>query len=188
MASTGLAVQMVAAGIAFAGLIAGCSSTVDGIPQRQRVSSGSDEKTVQFNPCTELSDQAMRATKVNPASKSVTTDAPSGPVSARICQWTSTEGPYFVSVSSLIYTQDDARKNDRLTGLRDVRVGQRSGLVYADKSDQDKLRCYTNLPWAEGTFEVTVGWRYSSRASLPQSPPCDLAVRHARELEPYLPK
>ncbi|PXX61461.1 uncharacterized protein DUF3558 [Nocardia tenerifensis] len=182
-------VRTVLAGVVVVGVVAGCSPTKDGTPTTEvsgKPTSG--EKTVQYNPCKELSDEALRATKVDPASKDVTTDAPTGPVSARVCQWTSTEGPYYVSVSSTIYSQDDARKNDKLTGFRDVRIGSRAGLVYQDKSDEDKLRCYANLPWSKGMFEVTVGWQYSERASMPQSPPCDLAVRHAQELEPYLPK
>lgn len=188
MVAPKVVLRTVLAGMAVAGLVAGCSPTKDGAPTTASGKPTSGETTVQYNPCTELSDEALRATKVDPASKDVTTDAPTGPVSARVCQWSSTEGPYFVSVSSTVYSQDDARKNEALTGFRDVKIGPRPGLIYQDKSDEDKLRCYASLPWSKGMFEVTVGWRYGSRASMPQSPPCDLAVRHAQELEPYLPK
>ncbi|MFG1792961.1 DUF3558 domain-containing protein [Nocardia sp. NPDC049149] len=177
----------VLAGVAVAGLVTGCSPSKDGDPKPTSGSPTNGEQKI-FNPCTELSDEALRGTRVDPASKTVVTDAPTGGVTARICKWTSTEGPYFVTVSSMTYTQADARKNDKLTGLRDVQVGSRSALIYQDKDDTDKLRCYVSLPAAQGMFEVTVGWRYSERASLPQSPPCDLAVRHAKELEPFLPK
>ncbi|WP_194837921.1 DUF3558 domain-containing protein [Nocardia sp. XZ_19_369] len=183
-----VAVRTVLAGVAVVGLVVGCSPT-EGTPTTEVSGKPTNgERTVQYNPCTELSDDALRATKVDAASKDVTTDAPTGPVSARVCQWSSTEGPYFVSVSSTVYSQDEARKNDKLTGFRDVPIGPRPGLTYQDKSDVDKLRCYASLPWSKGMFEVAVGWRYSARASIPQSPPCDLAVRHAQELEPFLPK
>lgn len=183
------AARMVLAGMVVAGLVAGCSSGGDGTPEPD--SSGkptSGEPTVQYNPCSELSDDALRAMQVDPASKSTVTDAPSGPVTWRMCTWSSTEGPYLVTVGSSTYTMDEARKNDTVTGFRDVQVGPRSGLMYQDKNDEDKLRCYVSLPSSKGMFVVIVGWRYSQRASLPQAPPCDLAARHASQLEAYLPK
>ncbi|MFI7004325.1 DUF3558 domain-containing protein [Nocardia sp. NPDC050175] len=179
-------VRTVLAGIAVAGLVAGCSPTKDGNPQG--VVSGtptSGEQTVQFNPCTDLSDEALRAIHVDPATKYTVTDAARGGVSARICKWDSTQGPYFVTVSSTTSTQDDARKNDSLTGLRDVKIGPRSGLTYKDKSDEGNLRCYASLPAAQGMFEVTVGWRYGDPVTRDV---CELAVEHAKQLEPYLPK
>lgn len=146
------------------------------------------EKTVTYNPCTDLSEAALRSADVDPSTKRTVTDAHNGPTAARVCAWSSTEGPYFVGVAATIYTESDARSNNKLTGFRDVRVGPRSGLIYQDKSDTDKLVCYVSLPATDGMLEVSVGWPYSQRASSPQSPPCDLAVRHATELEPYLPK
>ncbi|MFI9403097.1 DUF3558 domain-containing protein [Nocardia sp. NPDC052316] len=184
-----VAVRTVLAGVAVVGLIAGCSPTKDGTPTTEVSGKPTNgEPTVQYNPCTELSDDALRATKVDPGSKSVVTDAPAGPVTWRMCTWSSTEGPYSVTVGSSTHTLDDARKNDTVTGFRDTQVGPRSGLIYQDKNDEDKLGCYVSLPAADGMFVVSVGWRYSQRASLPQAPPCDLAVRHASQLEPYLPK
>ncbi|VFB01686.1 Protein of uncharacterised function (DUF3558) [Nocardia cyriacigeorgica] len=187
-AHRGVAVRAMLGGIAAVGLVAGCSTSVDGEPAAQGKSESTGEKTVEWNPCTELSDEALRATNVDPASKATVTDAPTGATAWRICRWDSTEGPYLVSVASATYSQDDARNNANLTGFRDVEVGDRSGLVYYDKSDEDKLRCYVNLPWASGSLEVVVGWRYSKRDEMPQSPPCDLTVQHAIELEPYLPR
>ncbi|MEU7217262.1 DUF3558 domain-containing protein [Nocardia iowensis] len=177
---------MVLAGMVVAGLVAGCSSGGEA-PKTEGPSgkSTNGERTVEFNPCTELSDQALRAARIDPASKDVVTDAPTGPVSARVCQWNAVGGPYFVSVSSSVYTQDEARKNDKLTGFRDVQVGPRAGLIYQDKADEDKLRCYVSLPAAQGMFEVTVGWRYGEPMTRDR---CELAIQHAKELEPHLPK
>ncbi|MFB8282085.1 DUF3558 domain-containing protein [Nocardia colli] len=179
-------VRTVLAGVAVVGLVAGCSPTKDGNPTTAGTPTN-DGKNL-FNPCTDMSDAALRATKVDPASKQVVTDAPTGGVVARICRWNSTEGPYGVTVSSLTYKLDDLRKNDRVVVVRDVQIGPRAGLISLDKADEDKLRCNISFPAAQGMFEVAVGWRYSDRASLPQAPPCDLAVRHATELEPFLPK
>ncbi|MEV6561267.1 DUF3558 domain-containing protein [Nocardia sp. NPDC051756] len=172
--------------MAVVGLVAGCSPTKDGNPTTAGTPTN-DGKNL-FNPCTELQDEPLRATRVDPASKSVVTDAPAGGVVARICKWTSTEGPYFVTVSSMTYTLDDVRKNREVVVLGDTRVGARSGLLSRTKDDEDKLGCYVSLPAAQGIVEVSVGWRYSERASMPEAPPCGLAVQHATDLEPYLPK
>ncbi|MEU7145129.1 DUF3558 domain-containing protein [Nocardia sp. NPDC046473] len=181
-------VRTMLAGMAAVGAVAGCSMTPeDGGPGAVSGSPTNGEQKI-FNPCTELSDDALRATMADPATKSVVTDAPEGGVVARICKWSSTEGPYFVTVWSMNYKLDDLRKNDRVTVLRDVQVGPRIGLISTEQADDDKLRCNVSFPAAQGMFEVGVGWRYSERASLPQAPPCDLALRHATQLEAYLPK
>ncbi|WP_338772496.1 DUF3558 domain-containing protein [Nocardia vulneris] len=182
-----VAIRTVLVGAAVTALVTGCSPTKDGTPTTSSGKPANGEQKV-FNPCTELSDEALRATKADPASKHVVTDAPSGGVVARICKWTSTEGPYFVTVSSTSYTLDDVRKNTEAVVLGDVKVGPRSGLISGSKGDADKLECYVSLPAAQGTVDVSVGWRYSERSSMPEAPPCRLAVRHATDLEPYLPK
>lgn len=187
-AHRGVAVRAMLGGITAVGLVAGCSTSVDGEPAAQGASESTREETVQWNPCTELPDEALTATKVDPASKETVTDAPGGPAAFRICHWDSTEGPYVVNVGSSTYSLDDVRNNADLTGFRDVQVGGRTGLINHEKSDEDNLHCWVNLPWSKGMVYVSIGWFYSKRESMPQSPPCDLAVQHATELEPYLPK
>ncbi|TLG03491.1 DUF3558 domain-containing protein [Nocardia cyriacigeorgica] len=186
-AHRGVAVRAMLGGIAAVGLVAGCSTSVDGEPAAQGKSESTTSENVAFNPCTDVPSEALQAAKVDESSKATVTDAPTGPVPWRICRWTSTEGPYAVSIGSSTHTQEEARANPNLAGYRDVQIGNRSALVYYDKQDADKLMCYVNLPWASGMFEVAVGWFYSKRDSMPQSPPCDLAVQHATSLEPYLP-
>ncbi|MBF6548750.1 DUF3558 domain-containing protein [Nocardia brasiliensis] len=180
-----VAIRTVLVGAAVTALVTGCSPSKDGTPTTSGPKTVNGEKTVEWNPCTQLSDEALKAARMDPATKDVTTDAPTGPVSARVCQWDAVDGPYFVSVSSTIYSQDEARKNANLTGFRDVPIGARSGLIYQDKSDERKLRCYVSLPAAQGMLEVTVGWRYGEPMTRDR---CELAVEHAKELEPYLPK
>ncbi|MBF6082718.1 DUF3558 domain-containing protein [Nocardia cyriacigeorgica] len=187
-AHRGVAVRAMLGGIAVVGLVAGCSTSVDGEPAAQGASESTREQTVQWNPCTELPDEALTATKVDPASKEAVTDAPTGDVTYRICRWDSTEGPYLLYVGSSTYTQADARANTNLTGLKDVQIGPRSGLTYGEKSDEERSTCWVNLPWEKGTLEVSVSWLYGEEESMPESPPCSVAVRHATELEPYLPK
>lgn len=176
------------AGVALLGLVVGCSSEVDGQPVIQAQSDAGGEVTVEFNPCTDLSDEALRATRVDPATKDVSIDPPEGPTRWRICAWNATEGPYRVSVASTTHKQDEVYDNPAVTGFSPVQINSRSGLTYHSSSDPDQLRCYVSLPAKQGMFNVIVGWRYGSRELMPQSPPCGLAVQHARELEPFLPK
>lgn len=180
-----VAIRTVLVGAAVTALVTGCSPTKDGTPTTSGPKTVNGEKTVEWNPCTQLSDEALKAARMDPATKDVITDAPSGPVDARMCQWYPVEGPYLVSVSSTIYSLDDARKNDKLTGFRDVQIGPRASLISEDKSDTKKLSCYVGLPTAQGTIEVAVGWRYGEPVTKDR---CELAVQHAKELEPYLPK
>lgn len=176
------------AGVALAGSVVGCSSVVDGSPATEGAGMVDGEKTVTYNPCTDLTVDALRAIKVDPASKSTVTDAPSGPAAWRMCQWSSTEGPYLVTVASSFHTQEEVRGNDTVTDFQPITIGARSGLTYRDKRDPDKLRCYVSMPSQEGMFNLIVGWRYSERQSMTQAPPCDLAVSHAKGIEPFLPK
>lgn len=187
-AHRGVAVRAMLGGIAAVGLVAGCSTSVDGEPAAQGQTESTGEKTVEWNPCTELSDEVLRAIGVDPASKSTVTDAPTGPVTWRMCQWVAAGQPYNVTVGSSVNTLDESRENPTVTGFKEAQIGPRSGLTFHDRNDPDQLRCYASLPAEQGMFTVIVNWFYSERDSIPQSPPCDLAIQHATELEPYLPK
>ncbi|MBH0776841.1 DUF3558 domain-containing protein [Nocardia bovistercoris] len=175
-------------GIATVGVVAGCGTTVDGAAQTAGPTVPRGDRNVVWNPCTQLSDAALRATRVDPATRSVVSDAPTGATSARLCNWTSTEGPYLVGVAATVYTQDEARQNTNLTVVREARIGPRPGFVHYDPSDDTKILCYVNIPSPEGSYEISVGWRTSERAKMKEAPPCGLAVVHAEDLEPYLPK
>lgn len=176
------------AGMALAGLVSGCSTPGTGEPAAQGQSTASGEVTVEFNPCTDLSDEALRAVHVDPATKDTTIDPPEGPTTWRICGWTSALGPYYVNVASTTHTQDEVHSNPSVTGFAPVQVNGRSGLTFYSNSDSDRLSCYVSFPAEQGMFNVTVDWMYSERKSMTEAPPCGLAVRHARELEPFLPK
>ncbi|WP_431957534.1 DUF3558 domain-containing protein [Nocardia lijiangensis] len=177
------------AGVALAGAVVGCSSVVDGNARTEGAGSPTNgEQTVTFNPCTDLSADALKAAKVDPASKDTVTDPPSGPAAWRACQWVSTQGPYIVTVAASTHTQDEVLQNSTVTGFQPVTIGARSGLTYRDKNDPDQLECYVSFPSTQGMFNVILGWRYSERASITQAPPCDLAVQHAKQVEPFLPK
>ncbi|MEV0250708.1 DUF3558 domain-containing protein [Nocardia sp. NPDC050712] len=175
--------RTVIAGAAVVGLAAGCGTgkSVEGTatPTTRDI-----DKIEVWNPCTQLSNEALQKARVDPATKTVTTDAQGG-ASWRVCKWQATELPIFVTVFSTSHTQDESRANPKLTNFRDVTIGPRKSLTYQEKSEPSADGCYASLPAEQGMIEVRVGKRQTKPIA---ADPCDLAVGYAKDLEPYLPK
>ncbi|WP_280457144.1 DUF3558 domain-containing protein [Nocardia carnea] len=175
-------VAMVAAGLA-----AGCGGA-------ESASAGptttTGEPHVEWNPCSELSTEALEATGARPETKHTSFDAPGDRAAVRMCAWDSADGsPYFIGVGSFIFTLEEFRQNDQVTGFAEVQINDRSGLTFYPAGNETPIRrCYVGLPMAKGGLMIYADWRYSKRDSLPESPPCGLAVQHAQTLEPYLPE
>lgn len=163
--------------------VVGCGTTVDGAATTSTSSGGADG-TELFNPCSEVPDEWLRETGLDPATKTVTTD-PQDESAWRICGWYAVDGPYRVDIMSTSHTQAESRANEKLTGFREVAIGSRLGLIYKDKSDNLDLSCYVSLPAQQGMFEIAVGWRASQPVTADR---CELAVEHAKDLEPHLPR
>ncbi|MGQ4600837.1 DUF3558 family protein [Nocardia sp. R6R-6] len=174
-------IRTVLGGAAVLALATGCGSGVDGTAT---TSSKAAEDIPIFNPCTQLSDDVLRAAGLDPATKRVITDPPEGPSSWRVCGWYPSAHQYRVDVMSTSHTIDEARTNGKVTILREVTIGPRNGVITQDKSDKQGDSCYASFPARQGMFEVAVGWE--SRTQKPDI--CELAVKHAQELEPGLPK
>ncbi|NEW40439.1 DUF3558 domain-containing protein [Nocardia cyriacigeorgica] len=180
-----LRATMAAAAVAL--LAAGCGSTTEGEP----TAAGSDTATTTrnldeieiFNPCTELSDDALRAANLEPSTKRVLTDPPSGPATFRSCNWKSADRQFRVDVYSTSHTIDETRNRDDLVDLKEVVVGPRNGLTYFDSSDAEREICYVAFPAAQGMFNVSASWVGSGNQDV-----CALAVERAIDLEPYLPE
>ncbi|MEU7633375.1 DUF3558 domain-containing protein [Nocardia sp. NPDC049220] len=168
-------------GLAVLALATGCGSSVDGTATTTAKST--DDIQV-FNPCTQLSDDVLRRMGLDPATKYVTTDPPEGPASWRVCGWYPPEHKYKVDVMSTSHTLAETRANSKVTILREVTIGSRNGVISQDKSDTQGDSCYVSFPAEQGMFEIAVGWE--SRAQKPDL--CELAVKHAKDLEPNLPK
>lgn len=173
--------RTVLGGAALLALVTGCGSSVDGTPTTTSKSAGDIQI---FNPCTQLSDEVLRATGMDPATKSVTTDPAQGTSSWRICGWYPTGRLYKMTVYSTAHTLAESRANEKLTGFRDVTVGPRQGATFQDKSDTRGERCYVAFPAEQGMFEVSVSW--ASSGANPDL--CAIAIRHATDLEPHLPR
>ncbi|MCP2278760.1 DUF3558 domain-containing protein [Nocardia amikacinitolerans] len=174
-----------AAGAAVIGLAAGCGSTVGGTAATPTTTASSADNVELFNPCTQLTDEVLRATGMDPATKSVTTDPAQGPAAWRVCGWYPPGRAYKITVYSTSHTPDESRANEKLTGFRDVTVGSRNGATYHDKSDTDGERCYVGFPAQQGMFEVSASWT-SERPRTTDM--CEVALEHAKDLEPHLPK
>ncbi|MBF6161349.1 DUF3558 domain-containing protein [Nocardia cyriacigeorgica] len=171
-------------------LAAGCNTTVDGEATTQgdgAASAGSPTAVAIFNPCSDLSEQALTDAGLDPSTERTSIDPPSGGADWRICSWkpSDSSATYRVDVFSTSYTIDEARQNDNLTGFKDVTIGPRSGVTLYDKSDTKRDRCYAAFPAEQGMFEVAVTWRGSS-SDMPDM--CVIAVDQATKLEPNLPK
>ncbi|MEU4313033.1 DUF3558 domain-containing protein [Nocardia sp. NPDC024068] len=174
--------------VVMVGLVTGCGVTVDG-EAGESSSPTSDEQHVQWNPCSELPEEALLATGADPASKDADFDAPGDRATYRMCSWDSVDAPYFIGVGATTLTQEQVRGNTTVTGFTPVQVGDRSGLTFYPSSGERPIRrCYVSLPMQNGMLNVYVDWRYGEHDSMPESPPCGLAVNHTLNLEPYLPK
>ncbi|MEU4313030.1 DUF3558 domain-containing protein [Nocardia sp. NPDC024068] len=172
-----------------AGPVTGCGVTVDGDPAAERQSTTSGEQFVEWNPCSELPDEALQATGADPASKSTDFDAPGDRATWRMCAWNSVDGPYYIGVGATTIQQSDMYQNTSVTGITEAQINGRAGLTYYPSTSEDPIRaCYVSLPMQGGMLNVYVDWRYSERSSLPEAPPCGLAVQHAQTLEPFLPE
>lgn len=174
---------------AAAGLLTGCEANAGDKPAPGGSSTTTGARNVEWNPCSELPDEALRATGTDPASKETNVDAPGDSAAFRICSWAADDGPYSVSVGSSTYSQDRWYENTAITGISPVDVNGRSGITFYPSAEESPIRlCYVSIPTADGSAFVSVNWRYSKRDLLSESPPCKLAVEHATTLEPYLPK
>ncbi|NEW58594.1 DUF3558 domain-containing protein [Nocardia cyriacigeorgica] len=178
---------LLAAGVMTVGA---CAGTTDGTPTTaeattQQQQQGSSDIEI-FNPCDGLSDSALSSAGLDPSTERVTTDAPSGPATWRVCSWKPAEPDptYRVIVFSTSHTLDEARKNEDLTGFESVTVAGRTGFTSFDKSDTARTRCYVNLPAEQGMVEVAASWLETGT----KPDVCGLAVQYATALEPHLPE
>lgn len=171
------------------GLITGCGVTVEGGPSAEGQTPADEERFVEWNPCSALPEEAVKATGADPASKEVSADAPGDQARFRICSWDAVDGPYHIGVGTTTFTQDQWNENTAITGIGATQVNDRPALTFQPDNGDDPVRqCFVSMPMKDGSVFVDVNWQYSQRDSLPESPPCKLAIQHAEKLEPYLPR
>ncbi|MFE1592261.1 DUF3558 domain-containing protein [Nocardia sp. NPDC058705] len=162
--------------------IVGCGSSVDGTPTAT-VPTRDAESIQVYNPCTELSADVLRATGVDPASKTTVTDPPSGPSSWRVCAWFPDGNPYGMTVFSTSHTLDETRSKDTIVDIRETKVGQRTAISFREKSDPDG--CFIAFEAEQGMFEISTSWLSSGKRDVDS---CVISSKHATDIEPHLPK
>ncbi|MGW6424211.1 DUF3558 domain-containing protein [Nocardia sp. NPDC055053] len=147
------------------------------------------DKIVVFNVCSQLGDDVLRDAGLDPTTKRVLTDPPSGPSTWRVCNWKPIDDRYGaglrrVDVFSTSHTLAETRAKDSLTGVQETTVGNRAGLTFREKNDPES--CYVAFEADQGMFEVSVGWLGNEGPR--GGDLCDMAAKHAAALEPHLPK
>ena len=172
-----------------AAVLAGCGTTTDGSAGPTTTVRDLDKIEV-FNPCRgALSDDALRGAGLDPATKRITTDPPTGVSAWRICNWAPLDDRYGsgkrrVVILSTSHTLDDARKKDGAVVLRDTTVNGRAGLVSKETNDPDG--CYVSFTAEQGMFEIRTSWLSTEGPRVGDL--CDMAEQYAAAIEPLLPQ
>lgn len=164
-------------------LAAGCGTEVGGQATSTSTTTTPSVDNL-LDPCTDIPDEWLVETGLDPSSERDVVN-PTDASAWRICGWDAVDLPYLVDVLSTSRTIDDARANTKLNILRDVTVGDRQGIVSQDKSDPNGESCYVSFPAEQGMFEIAVGWRASHAMTHDR---CELALKHAIDLERHLPQ
>ncbi|MGW5315429.1 DUF3558 domain-containing protein [Nocardia thailandica] len=172
-----------------AAVLVGCGTTTQGSAGPSTTVRDLDKIEV-FNPCRgALSDDALRGAGLDPATKLVTTDPPSGVSAWRICDWAPSDNRYgsgrrMVGVGSTSHTLDETRTKESVTVLREATVNGRRGLVFKENATPDI--CYVGFDAHQGMFEVTASWLSTEGPRVGDL--CEQAEKYAIALEPHLPK
>lgn len=181
--------RAVACGVIGIAALAGCEGTEEG--SAGPTTTVRDPDTIEvFNPCRgALSDEVLRSVGLDPATKGVLTDPPTGVSAWRVCDWMPIDDRYgsgsrSVSVFSTSHTLDDARKKETATVIGETTVNSRPGLISKEKSDTES--CYVSFEAEQGMFEVNVAWLSTEGAHIGDT--CEMAAKYAEALEPHLPK
>ncbi|WP_405179615.1 DUF3558 domain-containing protein [Nocardia sp. NBC_01377] len=182
-------IRAVVCGAVAAAALTGCGESVDGAAGATTTVRDPDTIEV-FNPCRgALSDDALRGAGLDPTTKGVLTDPPSGVSAWRVCDWMPLDNRYgtgtrSVSIFSTSHTLADARTKESATVIGETTVNSRPGLVSKEKSDTDS--CYVSFEADQGMFEINVRWLSTEGPRIGDT--CDMAAKYAAALEPHLPK
>ncbi|MFI8977252.1 DUF3558 domain-containing protein [Nocardia asteroides] len=181
--------NLVLAAAAAAAALTGCTAgTVSG---QAKPEIRDLDKIIVFNPCRgDLSDAALRSAGLDPATMNITTDAPTGVSTWRVCNWKPLDprqhgtARLAVGLFSTSHTLYELRKKDGVAILGVTRVNKRQDLISKQLFDMES--CYVSFDAIQGMFEVHVGWLSDEGTRIGDS--CEHAQHFAEALEPHLPK
>ncbi|MFE6920301.1 DUF3558 domain-containing protein [Nocardia sp. NPDC057663] len=168
---------VVVAGLAVAGLV-GCDSG-----ETSSKGMTTTAKPVLWNPCTEISDDALRAAGVDPASEEI--GAGGVPQSGwEICGW---DGPdYSLTVYTTSKTIGYFEEKPGNIDFTDVTIADRQGRQFRVQGDTRNLWCDVVFPSNQGVVQLAVG--NSPIADGPLEEPCEYLQRAGAVLVPAFPK
>ncbi|WP_280244479.1 DUF3558 domain-containing protein [Nocardia abscessus] len=159
--------------------VGGCGDTTSGSPT---TGSSTTASQTLFNPCTGISDEALRAAGVDPA----TEEAGIAGVHQsgwEICNW---DGPkYFISVFSTGRTVAEFERKPGNVDFQDVLVGGRPGRQFRVEGASKYLDCDVLFPAAQGVVQLKV----LNRAGADDlEDPCAVLHRVGTSIVPALPR
>lgn len=174
--------------VVVAAAVSGCGGGESGSAQ-PATTTRDLEKIIVFNVCSELGDDALLEAGLDPATKQVVTDPPSGVSTWRVCNWNPSDdrhgsGRRAVGVFSTSHTLTETQSKTSLVDVRETRVGSRQGLTFREQNDPDS--CYVAFEAEQGMFEVHVGWLSNEGPRVGDV--CEMAAKYAADLEPHLPE
>ncbi|MGW6425801.1 DUF3558 domain-containing protein [Nocardia sp. NPDC055053] len=168
---------VVVAGLAVIGLV-GCDSG-----ETSSKGTTTTAKPVLWNPCTEISDDALRAAGVDPATeeKGVAGIPQSG---WEICGWRGSE--YSLTVYTTAKTVAYFEQRPGNINFTDVTIAGRPGRQFKVQGDSRNLICDVVFPTDRGVVQLEVG--NSAIADGPLDDPCENLQRAGAVLVPTFPK
>ncbi|MFR9751663.1 DUF3558 domain-containing protein [Nocardia sp. 004] len=178
-----------AAGLAVTGLTA-CNDTTTGTAQP---TTRNIDEIIVYNVCRDpgISDRVLIDAGLDPTTKHVLTDPPTGVSSFRVCVWEPMDnryGPtnYRVGVWSTSHTLEEERNKESVTILRDGTVNGRRALYFLESSDSAGDACWLSFEAEQGMFIVDT--RQLSDYGPDINDPCEIVTGYAAALEPHLPQ
>ncbi|CAM3618820.1 DUF3558 domain-containing protein [Smaragdicoccus niigatensis] len=156
--------RTVVSALMLAALVSGCS-----IP-------GKAVEAHFWDPCTELSDQALREAGAKPETKDDAVKLKGW----HVCGWQTTYDTYRLNVASSEDSLATLRKRAAYADFRVVEVGGRSGQTYLVAGDRNG-GCTVGFDSARGSVHVEMTRRKAGDAA------CQVALVVARKLLPNLP-
>ena len=138
-----------------------------------------------FDVCEDLPPSALEAAGLDPSTKDVVTNAPTGPTSWIVCAWDPADIPsvnYVVELYSTSHTMKETRDRTDLTDFHETDIGGREGVTFREKRTAE-TRCRAAFAAEQGSFILSTAWLETGE----KPDLCGLAVKYMTALEPQLP-
>ncbi|WP_194818519.1 DUF3558 domain-containing protein [Nocardia sp. XZ_19_385] len=169
---------------ALAGVVlvaSGCGSKTDG-KAGPTTTDTSAATAALWDPCVQISEAALKQIGVDPATKESGVAGVEEP-GWKVCSWNNSD--FNLGVFSTVRTVEEFKKKPDNTDFADVTIGGRTGLRFRQTFDKDDKICDLLFSTAQGTVDITVSNRVSSKNKVS---PCERAGTAAEILMPGVPR